>query len=88
MSGTHVVHDQFYGDEKRFAEPKIVTVETETEERSNETVGEKIAFKIKVKKAGNVRLNSIEFHAESWEEALAYAREKGEPVSIALAKEK
>jgi hypothetical protein len=86
MSGTHIVHDQFYGDEERFAQPQIVTVEAEYTERKVETMAEKIAFKIKVKKQGNSNPRTFEFHAESWEDALAYARQKGEPVSIALAK--
>lgn len=73
--------------------PQVFDVEPNTAERRIETMAEKIAFKVKVHPQTDpenpprlYRIRVFEFHAESWEEALAYAREKGEPLSIALAK--
>jgi hypothetical protein len=89
MSGTHIVHDQFYGDEERFAVPRII-VETEDAERSSEAMTDQvetqlIAFRVKVRKPGHERLSSFEFHAASWGQAIEYAATKGVLVSIALA---
>jgi hypothetical protein len=47
-------------------------------------MAQRVLFRIKVKLEGKTLLRVFHFFGETWEEALAFARQKGEPVAIAV----
>ena len=55
-------------------------------ERRNEAMEQKILFRVKVKQGGKALVRGFRLYAETWEEALAFARQKGEPMAIAVEK--
>ena len=49
-------------------------------------MAQKILFRIKVRQEGKALVRGFRLYADTWEEALSFARQKGEPVAIAVEK--